>query len=715
MLSKAAVAILERRYLKRNEQGDILETPDEMFKRVSCAVAQDDAPEYSDKFYEMMTNLDFLPNSPTLMNAGTPDGQLSACFVLPIEDTMESIFGTLRDAALIHKTGGGTGFSFSRLRPTHSVVKSTGGVASGPISFMNAYNAATETVKQGGKRRGANMGILRVDHPDILDFIHCKDDKSHLTNFNISVAITDVFMKAVLAGGRYDLVDPHTQKVVETAYAKPVWNEIIKAAWASGEPGVFFIDRANAYNSTPGIQEFEATNPCGEQPLLPYESCNLGSINLANMCDSNGINHDKLDYTIKLATRFLDNVIDINCYPLDIIATNTLLTRKIGLGPMGWGDMLLKLHIAYNSNKALRLASTVMERITSVARETSRKLGKERGSFPAKNISMWASEPYMRNATVTTVAPTGTISMIADTSASIEPIYGYAYTKTVMDKDSFLYVNDTLSKTLMDRGLYSKELITELAKTGRVSSLKDIPENLKSIFVCAYDISAESHVMMQAAFQKHTDNAISKTINFPSTATVKDFDEAYKLAYEHGCKGVTAYRDGSRDNQVLKMGTKCDTAVVPRERSPLTQGFTEKYVTGCGNLYVTVNFDDKGICEIFTNTGKAGGCPSQSEASARLATLALRSNVNYESIISQLVGIRCPAAIRNKNSQCLSCPDAISKSLKRAINLLDTDTPLVYEKSIVETTKNICPECGKPVYNAEGCIMCPSCGYSKCN
>ena len=712
MLSKSAQTILQRRYLQRDEDGEVIETIDELFRRVANAVAAPEGTEaakYSNLFYDLMVNLDFLPNSPTLMNAGVPGGQLSACFVLPVEDSMEGIFNTLRDSALIHKTGGGTGFSFSRLRAKNSVVKSTGGVASGPISFMKAYNAATETVKQGGKRRGANMGMLRIDHPDIEDFIHCKKDKTELTNFNISVAVTDVFMDAVKEEGSYDLVDPRSGKVVDTIPAKPIWDKIVAAAWESGEPGIFYIDRTNDLNPTPALGKFEATNPCGEQPLLPYESCNLGSINLLNMCTAKGINYTKLDRTIELAVRFLDNVIDVNTYPLPEIDEVTKLTRKIGLGVMGWADMLLRLNIPYNSVRALELAEKLMKHITDMARDCSRLLGKERGSFPAKDLSIWKDERFMRNAALTTIAPTGTISMIADVSSGIEPIFGYAFTKTVMDNDSFVYVNEILKERLLANGLYTQSTVDNLLKSGRVTALDKVPEDIKEVFVCAYDIAADNHILMQASFQKYTDNAISKTINFPNTATIDDVNDGYILAYNLGCKGVTVYRDGSRDSQVLNLGTG-DKKVTPRDRATTTQGFTDKITTGCGNLYITVNYDEHGICEVFTNTGKAGGCPSQSEASARLATLALRSNVDHDSIIRQLTGIRCPAAVRNKNSQCLSCPDAIARSLKKAIgHKVDTLEP---EE---DNTTAPCPECGEPILNAEGCAMCPSCGFSKCN
>lgn len=730
MLTEAAKTILERRYLQRDAEGKIIETPEELFRRVAKAVAApegDNAEVIAEQFYNMMVNMEFLPNSPTLMNAGLPDGQLNACFVLPIEDSMESIFGTLRDAALIHKTGGGTGFPFSNLRPSNSVVKSTGGIASGPISFMHAYNAATETVKQGGKRRGANMAMLRVDHPNILDFIHCKKDLTVLNNFNVSVAVTKAFMDALYANTTYDLIDPRTKQPVGTLKAADVWLEIITAAHETGEPGVFFIDEANLFNPTPALGLYEATNPCGEQPLRNGESCDLGSINLAKMVHDGIIDYKKLSDTVTKAVMFLDNVIDVTVYPLEFIEKTSKETRKIGLGVMGWADMLIALGIPYNSYEATLLAESLMEFITSHARKASAWIAERKGSFPAKHMSIWKDTPHMRNATVTTIAPTGTISMLAEVSSGIEPIFGFAYTKTVMDNDTFVYLNPALEDLLKRLGFYHKDIVDQIAETGRVSTVDDIPQSIKKVFVCAYDISAEDHIKMQAAFQLHTDNAISKTINFPSTATIKDFDEGYRLAYELKCKGVTAYRDGSRTNQVLNMGsTKAaevvtDAKVKPRQRAKTTNGFTDKVVTGCGNLYTTVNFDEEGICEVFTNTSKAGGCQSQSEASARLATLALRANVAYEDIIDQLKGIRCPAAMRNKGSQCLSCPDAIARTIERAIKQLDSpvvledNTKFVDIKHHVDTPTATCPECHAPIHRAEGCIVCPSCGYSKCN
>ena len=435
------------------------------------------------------------------------------------------------------------------------------------------------------------------------------------------------------------------------------------------------------------------------------------------MVINNRVDYTKLAKTIDLAVRFLDNIIEINKYPLPQIERATKLTRKIGLGVMGWADMLLKCRIPYNSKQAIDLAEQVMKFITTHARTCSIKLGKERGSFPAKDKSIWKDYEYMRNAALTTIAPTGTISMIAEASSGIEPIFGYAYTKTVMDNTCFTYVNEILKETLEERGLYTQEIIDKLLKTGRVSTIEELPEDIKEIFVCAYDITAEDHIKMQAAFQKYTDNAISKTINFPKDATIEDIHNGYLLAYKLGCKGVTVYRDGSRDSQVLNIGTEKFSEpafmTLPRDRATTTFGFTDKITTGCGNLYITVNFDEHGICEIFTNTGKAGGCPAQSEASARLATLALRSNIDYEAIIKQLSGIRCPAAIQNKDAQCLSCPDAIARTLRKALEYKVPLAKVNPEKGAPSTIK--CPECGQPIYNAEGCIICQSCGYSKCN
>ena len=750
-LSKNALTVLERRYLIKNGEGVVIETVEELFRRVAGAIAASDrrydenadCEALADSFYRMMTNLEFLPNSPTLMNAGRPLGQLSACFVLPVEDTMEGIFETIKQAALIHKSGGGTGFSFSRLRPCGSAVNSTGGVASGPISFMKVFNMATEAVKQGGTRRGANMGILRVDHPDIMEFIHCKTNNKEITNFNISVGLTEKFMNAVEAGKDYELVDPHGGRVTGTLNAREVFECIVDAAWHNGEPGIIFLDRLNRDNVVPKAGKIESTNPCGEQPLLPYESCNLGSINLTKMLrEENGVysfDWDKLKATAKKAVHFLDNVIDANKYPLKEIDFMTKQTRKVGLGVMGWADALLRLKIPYNSEQAVRLAETVMRAVTEAGREESRELAKARGTFPLFQESTLDQELPQRNATVTTIAPTGTLSLLASCSSGVEPIFGYVYIRNIMDGTEMIEVNPILREVLEERGLYSDELMKKIAKQGSLEGIEEIPEEIHRVFVSAHEVSPEFHIRMQAAFQRHTDNAVSKTVNFCNSATREEVAEVYKLAFRLGCKGVTIYRDGSRSEQVLNIGkVKKDgqeespaeggqAVIKPRPRPDMTTGITERVKIGCGNLYITVNYDDKGICEIFTNTGKAGGCPSQSEATARLASIALRSGIDVRSIIDQLKGIRCPSTIRQSGMKCTSCPDAIAKAIERVYQqqvrlghwaepeLSAAEGPAASQaETVVPGRMRFCPECGAKLEHEGGCVICRNCGYSKC-
>lgn len=750
-LSKNALTVLKRRYLIKNGEGVVIETVEELFHRVAGAIAasdrrydeNSDCEALADSFYRMMTNLEFLPNSPTLMNAGRPLGQLSACFVLPVEDTMEGIFEAIKQAALIHKSGGGTGFSFSRLRPCGSAVNSTGGVASGPISFMKVFNMATEAVKQGGTRRGANMGILRVDHPDIMEFIHCKTNNKEITNFNISVGLTEKFMNAVEAGKDYELVDPHGGRVTGTLNAREVFECIVDAAWHNGEPGIIFLDRLNRDNVVPKAGEIESTNPCGEQPLLPYESCNLGSINLTKMLkEENGVysfDWDKLKATAKKAVHFLDNVIDANKYPLKEIDFMTKQTRKVGLGVMGWADALLRLKIPYNSEQAVRLAETVMRAVTEAGREESRELAKARGTFPLFQESTLDQELPQRNATVTTIAPTGTLSLLASCSSGVEPIFGYVYIRNIMDGTEMIEVNPILREVLEERGLYSDGLMKKIAKQGSLEGIEEIPEEIRRVFVSAHEVSPEFHIRMQAAFQRHTDNAVSKTVNFCNSATREEVAEVYKLAFRLGCKGVTIYRDGSRSEQVLNIGkVKKDgreespaeggqAVIKPRTRPDMTAGITERVKIGCGNLYITVNYDDKGICEIFTNTGKAGGCPSQSEATARLASIALRSGIDVRSIIDQLKGIRCPSTIRQSGMKCTSCPDAIAKAIERVYQQQvrlghwaepELSAAVGSAASQVETVvpgrMRFCPECGAKLEHEGGCVICRNCGYSKC-
>lgn len=748
-LSENAVKVLEKRYFIKDENGQLLEDADGMFHRVAKAVASADAPYVTaaelqvleNEFYEMMSSLMFLPNSPTLMNAGRPLGQLSACFVLPIEDTMEDIFETVKNAALIHKSGGGTGFSFSRLRPKGAAVNSTGGVASGPISFMKVFNAATEAVKQGGTRRGANMGILRVDHPDIVDFITAKKDNADITNFNISVGLTEEFMQAVAENRNYDLIDPHHKQVVKQLNAREVFNIIVDMAWKNGEPGILFLDRLNKANATPALGEFESTNPCGEQPLLPYESCNLGSINLSLMikatADGPAVDFARIGAIVKKAVHFLDNVIDINKYPLPEIEATTKGTRKIGLGVMGWADMLYQLNIAYNSEQALTLAEQVMGFIQAESRKASMELAEQRGVFPHFAKSIYQQQgSKVRNATTTTIAPTGTLSIIAGVSSGIEPLFALSYIRNVMDNEELIETNPFFAQVAVTQGFYSADLMRTIAGKGTIQGLAEIPAAVQRTFVTAHDISPEWHVKMQAAFQKYTDNAVSKTVNLCNQATRDDVNRVFNLAYETGCKGVTIYRDGSRDMQVLNIGkvngkdamaaasAKPDTKQAffsPRPRPAITTGFTEKVKIGCGTLFITVNYDQYGICEVFTNTGRAGGCPSQSEATARLVSIALRAGMDANSIIDQLKGIRCHSTIRQNDLKILSCPDAIGKVIEKVMQLQNGDkqeslaasTTAGSESGNVSGTE--CPECGKMVEHEGGCVICRNCGFSKCN
>ena len=756
-ISKNAQEVLKRRYLTKDEAGNPIETVEGMFRRVARAVASVDTvfdpaanPDATEtRFYEMMTDLDFLPNSPTLMNAGKELGQLSACFVLPVGDSMEEIFEAVKQAALIHKSGGGTGFSFSRLRQSGAMVRSTGGVASGPISFMRVFNMATEAVKQGGTRRGANMGILRVDHPDILSFIDCKKDNADITNFNISVGITEDFMQAVGLGQSYELVDPATGRVTGELDAKEVFSHIVEGAWHNGEPGIIFLDRLNRDNVVPGQREIESTNPCGEQPLLPYESCNLGSINLYNMIKAKdkgcAIDYDKLKITVEDAIHFLDNVIEINKYPLEKIEETTRATRKIGLGVMGFADMLLALGIGYNTEEGVKLGEELMAFIADASHKATRRLAEVRGGFPLFDESTLKDSAPWRNATTTTIAPTGTISIIAGVSSGVEPVFAYVYIRNVMDNTEMLEVHPMLRKMLGDNGLYSDALMKRISQEGSLAHIEEIPDSIKKVFVCSHDVSPYYHIKMQAAFQKHTDNAVSKTVNFPHDATQDDVRDVFMLAYELDCKGVTIYRDGSREGQVLSIGRVnrednsdalvCDACegaplpeIYPRPRPEVTWGVTERMKTGCGNLYVTVNYDENGICEVFTSTSKAGGCPSQSEATARLTSVALRSGVALDEILTQLRGIRCPSTIRQSGMKCTSCPDAIARVISRTAEKIQKDginLPKPIHQAIVggevasahtaDRCMKFCPECGEKLEHEGGCVSCRGCGYSKCN
>jgi ribonucleoside-diphosphate reductase alpha chain len=723
-LSKNAITVLERRYLRKDQGGRVIEAPADMFRRVADTIAGAEAvyaegadtSRLADRFYDIMAGLEFLPNSPTLMNAGRELGQLSACFVLPVGDSMEEIFDAVKHTALIHKSGGGTGFSFSGLRPASDVVKSTAGISSGPISFMRVFDVATETIKQGGTRRGANMGILRVDHPDILAFITCKDDQQQLNNFNISVGITDAFMDALTADESYPLINPRNGTVAGELRAREVFELIVRQAWENGEPGIVFLDRLNRDNPTPHVGTIEATNPCGEQPLLPYESCNLGSINLGLMVRDGNILWDRIREIVHLAVRALDNVVTLNRYPLPQIAEMTRANRKIGLGVMGWADMLIALGIPYHSEEAIALGEKVMNFINEEGHAASRTLAVERGPFPKFTSSIYEQrgEAPLRNATVTTIAPTGTISIIANASSGIEPIFAVSYKRQVLDNDILLEVHPQFEKIARQEGFYSETLIEKIAEHGTIQDIPEIPDHVRRLFITAHDISPEDHIRMQAVFQKHTDNAVSKTVNFPQAATVEDVRMVYELAYVSDCKGVTIYRDGSRERQVLSTVKKHEDYRAQkdvRERPMTLKGWTYRMQTGCGPLYVTINEDESGLFELFTTMGKAGGCAaSQSEAIGRMVSLAWRSGVQPQQVIKQLLDISCHSPSGFGESKILSCADAVAK----AIQLHMSSNGYLEKMGKRPLFKGACPECGGKIEHEGGCAVCRSCGFTEC-
>ena len=824
-LSQNARTVLAKRYLKKNEIGEPIERPEEMFWRVANTIAAEDAKygasreeveELAGEFYALMTTRRFEPNSPTLMNAGRPLGQLSACFVLPVEDNLSNgengIYDTLRSMALVHQSGGGTGFSFSRIRPAGDIVKSTTGVASGPVSFMSLYDASTEVVKQGGTRRGANMGILRVDHPDILHFIDCKQDISKITNFNISVAVTDAFMDAVREGEEYELFSPRNGEIAGTLEARTVWNKIVQNAWKTGEPGVYFIDRANQYNPVPHLGSYEATNPCGEQPLLPYDVCNLGSVNVGAFVredvEDDAPWYEKIDWkeyrrVVQLSTRFLDNVIDANRYPLPQIHELAHGIRRIGLGVMGYADLLVRVGIPYNSPEGVEVGRRIMEFMDEEAKKESERLAEERGVFPEWERSIWGPdetaargpggervrpERRLRNCNVTTVAPTGTISIIAGCSSGIEPLFAVAFMRNqagVLMPD----VNEDFLRIAREEGWYSEDLMKRIAEEGHIH-FPEVPETVQRTFVTAHDITPEWHVRMQAAFQEHVDSAISKTTNFPHEATVEDVRQIYELAFDLGCKGVTVYRDGSRTNQVLSTGktekpvsekevenalaqaqqslqtaqernrllerelkqvretagrAEQEAAKIRRQkrrRPDVLRGITRKMSSPLGDVFVTINEDDKGDpFEVFAVLGKAGSiATADAEAVGRLISLALRFGVPIADVHSQLRGISSDRAIGFGQSKVLSVPDAIAQAIEMrereklgvqqelipqlapdtnetAVGELSSAPPPQLELNGYDPAESfigVCPDCQSQLEFAEGCMKCHACGYSEC-
>ena len=712
-LSETALNLLKERYLMRNAEGEPIEEPEDLFRRVAktIAAAEDgydgNSSYWEKKFYNAMVKLNFLPGSPTLLNAGRTFNMLSSCFVLPIGDSFKSIFRTIYDTALVQRAGGGVGYDFSRLRPKGALVKSSMGKSSGPISFLHAYDAVTDTIKQGGMRKGANMAIMRVDHPDIEAFIACKRKEGTFANFNISVAITDEFMKALDEDTEFELQWPMNKiadikgalppKVWKRIKAKELWDKLIENSHAVGDPGIWFIDRTNAAHpiyDMPGRYQpcwIESTNPCGEQPLLPFESCNLGSINLAHFVRNDEVDYDKLRKTTTMAVRFLDNVIDCNEYPLAEIEEVSLLNRKMGLGIMGWHDMLQWMKIPYNTQQALDLAEKVMSFINDTAYQASVDLADERGPFPNIEGSKY---DYIRNATRTTIAPTGSISMIANCYGGIEPYYSNYYMKRVLDGREFPMPNHTLE--LMVPDIDWEEIIT---LNGSVQEAKSVPEEMKPLFLTALEINWIWHLKHQAAFQKYTDNAVSKTINLPENATVSDIDKIYRMAWELGCKGVTVYRQGSKREQVLNI-------IKPTERPRKLPATSMKIETGCENMYITVSQSQNELFEVFVNSGKSGGCANAyNEAVGKLITIALRSGVKPDAIIKQLRGIRCPEKTMVGGIGVInSCPDAIGLVIQE----------VAASKNKFGEKGGNCPDCGEAVYFEEGCSKCTKCSWMRC-
>ncbi|MDR0516612.1 MAG: vitamin B12-dependent ribonucleotide reductase [Fibromonadaceae bacterium] len=818
-LTPNAVKVLQSRYLHKDEKGEYAETPEELFMRVAKSVASAEAfynsdpnivEEYTEKFYDLMASGRFLPNSPTLMSAGrSSEGMLSACFVLPIEDSIDGIFSTVKATALIQKAGGGTGFSFDKLRPTGDYIKSSGGTTSGPISFWKVLSEATNAIQQGAFRRGANMGMMSVTHPDIITFIFAKQDLKAFTNFNISVKIPDAWMNSYKENplGAHEVINPRSQKSyvipkklipgkydisrlinVEKYYALPekerpeVWTKrevfrvIVDCAHKTGEPGLIFIDAINRANPTPNIGEIEATNPCGEQPLLPYEACNLGSINISAFVykDEEGkieILREALIESVHLATRFLDNIIDVNKYPIEEIDKMCKGNRKIGLGIMGFADALYKQGIPYNSEQGISIGERIMQVLNEESHNASEILAVERGKFPNWEGSVWdkVQKRPMRNSATTTVAPTGTVSIIANCSGGIEPMFSLAFTRNVLDGQRLVEVNPVFESIANERGFYSKELMEKIAEKGSLREIEEIPEDIRRIFVCSHDISPEWHVKMQATFQKNCDSSISKTINLPHEATPEDVEKVYMMAWELKCKGVTVYRDGCRENQPMALSASSSKedvkqiAAYPRSPSeykirkpmrtpPMLPAVRMRQPTGFGHMHIAVTVDpvSKREMEIFAQLGKAGDIASSDlEAISRMVSLYLRIGGSLEDIIDQLEGIGSHMAIPSKDGKVMSLADGLGKSLKRynlakrtyglndiltgKINFdelpalkdleqqnnfaeeeLLSKPPLVEAINNTNVYKEKCQDCGGVLSFSEGCVKCPNCGFSRC-
>jgi ribonucleoside-diphosphate reductase alpha chain len=774
--NETAIAALKKRYLRKDTKPDhTVETPEDLMERVSTAVAKVEGmygankkriKEVHSEFKELLEELVFLPNSPTLMNAGVAGGQLSACFVLPIGDSMDEIFETLKTTAKIHQSGGGTGFSFSRLRPKGDLVKSTDGTASGPVSFAKIYNAATEEIKQGGKRRGANLGTLRIDHPDIEEFITCKDTGG-FENFNFSVSVTRNFMERlgeeesnpdsvvvkvdgskefayfrandpkaaqgtiIREAGDFELINPKDGSIVKVVKASYLMNLIAEHAWMTGDPGILFIDTINDSNTVPAQGPIESTNPCGETPLHPYDSCNLGSINLSKMVSSAGeIKWAKLKDTVFKSVRFLDNVIDANTFPLPIIDETVKSARRIGLGVMGYADMLMQMKIPYGSQEAIALADEVMSFIHENAVEASQNLAKEKGPFPLFRDSIWVDKgPDLRNATLTCIAPTGSLSILANCSSGIEPVFAFVYNREILGGERFLEIQPLFASILANAGVQlTEERIKELSKLPSVQNVQWIPKEMKRYLVTAFDVPSERHLQTQAAFQKWTDLAVSKTVNMLNNATVDDVKEVYRGAYASNCKGVTVFRYGCKKG-VLSLrddeskATSAEKNVAGRKptkkpRPETLSGDTPRIKTGCGHLYVVVNRDPvtSELFEVIALAGKAGGCTScLMEGMTRVMTTALRFGTPVEEISKQILGLRCPTPApnwgANNGDSVLSCPDGIGKVLLKYAE----DATTIAQAAASQALTFACPDCGLILDPDGGCFVCRSCGFSKCS